>query len=54
MNNAVIKREHFNLYYIFLDDKQNNLLSHKKAAEMLEIINKKTNRYCIGFSPPDG
>ena len=54
MNNAVLYREHFNLYYIFLDDKQNNMLSDEKAAEMFEIISLRTNSNQIGLSPPDG
>ena len=27
-------KEHFNLYYIFLEDKQNNALSEEKAKQI--------------------
>ena len=49
MNNAVLYREHFNLYYIFLEDKQNNALTDEKAAEMFKVIEKRLN----GHSPPN-
>ena len=54
LNDAVSKREHFNLFYIFLEDKQSNLLSQNRAAELLNAINLRTNRGSVKDSPPDG
>ncbi len=35
MNN----KEHFNLYYIFLDDKNNNQMPNEKAKQLAKLLN---------------
>ena len=34
MTKPCYQKGHFNLYYIFLEDKQNNALSEEKAAKI--------------------
>ena len=41
MGSSVKSREHFNLYYIFLEDKQNNPLSDEKAEEIKKKVFKR-------------
>ena len=44
-----LKKEHYNLYYIFLEDKQINALSNQKVAEKFIEIKRRLDR----FSPPN-
>ena len=36
------ERAHFNLYYIFKEDKENNILDKKTAAEIWKTVCAKT------------
>ena len=60
MNN----KEHFNLYYIFLDDKNNNQMPNEKAKQLAKLLNFIKNPitntrvkaiylfiYCINHTP---
>ncbi len=40
MGNSANNREHFNLYYIFLEDKLENALSEEKVEQMRKNILK--------------
>ncbi len=38
-------KEHFNLYYIFLEDKQNNALSEEKAKQIKGNILRRISEF---------
>ena len=52
MTNAVKLKEHFNLYYIFEEDKRKNALNEKTAADIWKMVCAKTQMEHNGLSPP--
>ena len=52
VTNAVKLKEHFNLYYIFEEDKRNNVLNEKTAADMWKMVCAKVKQEHNGLSPP--
>lgn len=52
MTNAVKLKEHFNLYYIFEEDKRKNALNEKTAADIWKTVCAKTQMEHNGLSPP--
>ena len=49
---AVKLKEHFNLYYIFEEDKQKNALNEKTAADIWKRVCAKVQIEHNGLSPP--
>lgn len=41
MGTSAIPREHFNLYYIFLEDKRENALSEERAEQIKQNVLKR-------------
>ncbi len=52
MPGAVNKKEHFNLCFIFMEDKANNVLNKKIAAKIWRTVCTKTKKEHNGLSPP--
>ena len=52
MTNAVNLKKHFNLYYIFKEDKLKNALNEKTVADIWKTVCAKMEKEHNGLSPP--
>ena len=52
MTNAVNLKKHFNLYYIFKEDKRKNALNEKTVADIWKTVCAKMEKEHNGLSPP--
>lgn len=52
MTNAVKLKKHFNLYYIFKEDKRKNALNEKTATDIWKTVCAKMEKEHNGLSPP--
>jgi hypothetical protein len=52
MTNAVKLKKHFNLYYIFKEDKRKNALNEKTATDIWKTVCAKIEKEHNGLSPP--
>jgi hypothetical protein len=52
VTNAVKLKEHFNLFYIFEEDKRKNALNEKTAADIWKTVCVRAKKERNGLSPP--